>query len=164
DTADEMNRNAANAVLKILEEPPARALLMLLSDNPGRLLPTIRSRCRRLSLQPLSDELVAELLQRYRPDLGAADRARLVRLAEGSIGHALELAEQGGVALEGQIRRLLASLPELDGAALHAFAEKVGRWGNDDGFRVVAELLPATLARAIAAAAGRGAGDAGEHA
>src|SRR5262249_34661542 len=71
DTADDMNRNAANAVLKILEEPPPRALLILVSDNPGRLLPTIRSRCRRLSLRPLADEVVAALLQRYRPDLNA---------------------------------------------------------------------------------------------
>src|SRR5579863_2134864 len=68
DTADDMNRNAANAVLKILEEPPPRALLILVSDNPGRLLPTIRSRCRRLPLRPLSEEIVARLLNRYRPD------------------------------------------------------------------------------------------------
>src|ERR1700730_8760597 len=57
DTADEMNRNAANAVLKILEEPPDRAILILVSDNPGRLLPTIRSRCRPLSPPPVSRRL-----------------------------------------------------------------------------------------------------------
>jgi DNA polymerase-3 subunit delta' len=153
DTADEMNRNAANAVLKILEEPPDRAILILVSDNPGRLLPTIRSRCRRLSLRPLSDGLVTELLGRYRPDLSASDRTMLVDLAEGSIGHAIELAEQGGLALHRRLVELMGRLPELDGSALHAFADGVSRWGAEDAFRVFAELMPATLARAIAKAA-----------
>jgi len=156
DTADDMNRNAGNAVLKILEEPPSRALLILVSDNPGRLLPTIRSRCRRLALRSLSDATVHELLERYRPDLPARDLQQLVEIADGSIGHALELAEQGGVALYRRLTALLSALPGIDGAALHALAEKVGRWGNDDGFRVLAELLPATLARAIAGAAAPG--------
>ncbi len=153
DTADEMNRNAANALLKILEEPPARAILLLVSDNPGRLLPTIRSRCRRLALRPLPEATVADLVARYRPDLSQRDRDALTDLAEGSIGRALELAEEGGVALHRKLVELLGALPDLDGVALHAFADKVARWGNDDGYRVFTELMPATLARAIAAAA-----------
>jgi DNA polymerase III subunit delta' len=158
DTADDMNRNAANAVLKILEEPPPRALLILVSDNPGRLLPTIRSRCHRLVLRPLSDAILDTLLQRYRPDLKSGDREALMALAPGSIGHALELAEEGGVAVHRQLVSLLEALPDLDGLALHAFAEKVGRWGNDAGFRAFTELLPATLARAISEAAETGHG------
>ncbi len=158
DTADEMNRNAANAVLKILEEPPDRAILILVSDNPGRLLPTIRSRCRRLALRPLSDDIVTDLIARYRPDLSASDRAALVELAEGSIGHAIELAEQGGVALHRRLLELLGALPELDGAELHAFADTVARWGSEDAFRVLSELMPATLARAIARATRSGPG------
>lgn len=153
DTADEMNRNAANAVLKILEEPPDRAILILVSDNPGRLLPTIRSRCRRLSLRPLSDSLMAELLDRYRPDLSAPDRAALLELAEGSIGHAIELAEHKSLATYRRLLGLLSRLPELDGSALHTFADSVSRWGADDAFRVFSELMPATLARAIVKAA-----------
>ncbi|HMK68307.1 MAG TPA: DNA polymerase III subunit delta' [Stellaceae bacterium] len=153
DTADEMNRNAANAILKILEEPPKRAILILLSDNPGRLLPTIRSRCRRLALRPLEDATVGELLERYRPDLSPADRKALVDIAEGSIGRALELAEEGGVALHRDILRLISTLPEIDTTELYRFAEKTARWGNDRGFRVVSDLLPATVARAIAEAA-----------
>ena len=153
DTADEMNRNAANAVLKILEEPPDRAILILVSDNPGRLLPTIRSRCRRLALRPLSDAVVAELIGRYRPDLSPSDRAALVELAEGSIGHALELADEDGLTLHRRLLELLGGLPEINGAALHEFADGVARWGSEDTFRVLAELMPATLARAIAKAA-----------
>lgn len=164
DTADEMNRNAANAILKILEEPPARAILMLVSDNPGRLLPTIRSRCRRLALRPLDDATIAELLGRYRPDLSERDRAALVELSDGSIGRALELAGQKGVKLHRQIVALMKGLPELDGAALHDFANEVARWGNDEGFEVVAELLPATVARAIAKAAGPAGAGGGEEA
>ena len=75
DAADEMNRNAANAILKLLEEPPARALVILVSHNPGRLLPTIRSRCRQLPLRPLAEAEVAGLLARLRPELDAAEQA-----------------------------------------------------------------------------------------
>jgi DNA polymerase-3 subunit delta' len=139
-----------------LEEPPARAILILVSDNPGRLLPTIRSRCRRLALRPLPDPTVADLIGRYRPDLAPRDRDALVDLAEGSIGHALELVEQGGLRTHRDLLQILARLPEIDGVALHAFADKVARWGNDDGYRVFTEMMPATLARAIAAAAQAG--------
>ena len=68
DAADEMNRNSANAVLKILEEPPPNAVLLMVAHAPGRLLPTIRSRCRRLALQPLAEDIVVRLLGDYAPD------------------------------------------------------------------------------------------------
>ena len=160
DTADEMNRNAANAILKILEEPPKQAILVLLSDNPGRLLPTIRSRCRKLALRPLDDATVAALLTRYRPDLSERDRAALVDIAEGSIGRALDLAEQKGVRLYREIVGLMSALPAIDVTALHGFAESIARRGNEQAFRVVSDLLPATVAHAIAEAAmpGEGAG------
>src|SRR6266851_3429332 len=121
DGADMMNRNAANALLKILEEPPQKALLLLVSDNPGRLLPTIRSRCRILALKPLAEAEVREALARYRPDIAAGDRAVLAQLAEGSIGRGLDLAATGGgegerAALPGeaQTMRRLAGRRGLD--------------------------------------------------
>src|SRR5438105_582601 len=92
DGADEMNRNAANALLKILEEPPRRAALLLVAHSPGRLLPTIRSRCRRFPLAPLPPTIVRALLHRYRPELDAETAATVTALAEGSIGRALDLA------------------------------------------------------------------------
>ena len=76
DAADEMNRNAANALLKILEEPPPNAVLLIVAHAPGRLLPTIRSRCRRLALQPLADETVIALLGDYAPDTRRRDGRR----------------------------------------------------------------------------------------
>jgi DNA polymerase-3 subunit delta' len=149
DGADEMNRNAANALLKVLEEPSRRALLLITAASPGRLLPTIRSRCRHLALASLAEPQLVELIRTYLPGTGAADAARLAALAEGSIGRALELAANGGVALEREIEALLDGLPSLDGVALDRFADKVTRGGAEEAFRLVAELLPARLARLI---------------
>src|ERR1700761_2123745 len=91
DTADDMNDNAANALLKLLEEPPSRAMLLLVANTPGRLLPTIRSRCQRLELRPLADATIDSELKALLPDMNAKDRAALVRLSGGSIGMALRL-------------------------------------------------------------------------
>ena len=147
DGAEEMNRNAANAVLKILEEPPRRALLLLVSHSPGRLLPTIRSRCRRLSLAPLPRPLVLQLLERHRPELAPTEAEALTRLAEGSIGRALELADAGGLGLYRSILELLQQIPRLDSAALYAFAEKLARADAEDAYRVGQQLLSQFLAR-----------------
>jgi DNA polymerase-3 subunit delta' len=143
DAADEMNRNAANAVLKVLEEPPPRAVLLLVAHAPGRLLPTIRSRCRRLALHGLSESTVAALMGDYLPAVTAGERAALARLADGSIGRALELAQAGGLELYRSMVELLAGLPSLDVAAAHAFADRVARRGEagDSDYRTVAFLL-----------------------
>jgi DNA polymerase-3 subunit delta' len=147
DGAKEMNRNAANAVLKILEEPPRRALLLLVSHSPGQLLPTIRSRCRRLSLAPLARPLVLQLLGRYRAELAATEAEALARLAEGSIGRALELAEAGGLGLYRSLLDLLQQIPRLDIAALYALAEKLARADAEDAYRATQQLLSQFLAR-----------------
>jgi DNA polymerase III subunit delta' len=131
DSADEMNRNAANAVLKILEEPPPNAVLLIVAHAPGRLLPTIRSRCRRLALQPLADKTVIGLLGDYAPNTSDDERAALARLAEGSIGRALELASAGSLALYREMIDVLSTLPELDMPRLHGFAERFARRGEE---------------------------------
>ncbi|BAE51253.1 DNA polymerase III subunit delta' [Paramagnetospirillum magneticum] len=158
DSADEMNRNAANAVLKVLEEPPRNALMLLISHSPGRLLPTIRSRCRRLMLQPLGEDVVADLLTRQRPEVGPTEVAALAKLGEGSIGKALALADEGGLDLYRDLLNLLQGLPRLDVPALHAFGDKVARPENDGSFRTVTELLGWWLARLIRAGGRQGAG------
>ncbi|WP_019643800.1 DNA polymerase III subunit delta' [Novispirillum itersonii] len=149
DAADEMNRNAANAILKVLEEPSKRSLLLLLAHNPARLLPTIRSRCRHLPLRPPSEADALSLLGRGRPDLPREDAEALLRLSEGSIGRALELADEGGLQHYLALITLLRTLPKLDGIALHAFAEKVSR--SEETFTITADLLLWWLARTIAA-------------
>ena len=131
DAADEMNRNAANAVLKILEEPPPNAVLLIVAHAPGRLLPTIRSRCRRLALQPLSQETVVRLLGDYAPNVSADEKAALADLADGSIGRALELASAGSLGLYREMVEVLATLPDLDMARLHGFAERFARRGEE---------------------------------
>ena len=153
DCADEMNRHAANAVLKLLEEPPRQALLLLVSHAPGGLLPTIRSRCRRLALGPLADREVAALLGRYRPGLAPADLDLLVRLAGGSIGRALALSDETGLTLCREVGELLQSLPALDVMALHAQADRFGRATGSDAFRTAGELVGDWLARLVRAAA-----------
>jgi DNA polymerase III subunit delta' len=131
DSADEMNRNSANAVLKVLEEPPPNAVLLIVAHAPGRLLPTIRSRCRRLALHPLADDIMTRLLADYAPEVKEQERAALARLAEGSIGRALELAGAGSLELSSEMVSVLATLPELDMARLHGFAERFARRGEE---------------------------------
>lgn len=155
DSADEMNPNSANAVLKVLEEPPKNALLLLVSHNPGRLLPTIRSRCRTLKLRPLQPDLLTSLVHTYAPDVSSEDASRLAALSDGSIGHALGLVEEGGLELYAELLSLLHTLPRLDVQALHALADKVARAGADNAFRTVTGLLRWWLERMVLTAAGK---------
>ena len=134
DSVDEMNRNAANAMLKLLEEPPKRALLLLVSHAPGGLLPTIRSRCRKLHLSPLREDDVQDLLSKITPDLDPAMRAIATRLAEGSIGRALEIADKDGPAVLGDAVRVFDGAPPIDRKRLHEVSEKWLRRGKgEDG-------------------------------
>jgi DNA polymerase-3 subunit delta' len=155
DGAEEMNRNAANALLKILEEPPRRGLLLLVSHSPGRLLPTIRSRCRHFPLAAISPPLVLQLLGQHRPELSPSDAEALARLAEGSIGRAIELADAGGLALYRSILGMLAQAPRIEVAELYAFADKLTRPDAEEAYRASEELLSQFLARIVVRAAGR---------
>jgi len=148
DSLDELNRHGANALLKIVEEPPRNALILLISHSPGNVLPTIRSRCRTLVLQPLSEATLLELLAKYLPDLPKPDRLELARLAPGSIGDALALAQGDGLALYRGMIALLEPLPRMNVEALHAFAEAGGR--SEGSLRIVARLLSGWLSGAIA--------------
>lgn len=155
DSADEMNSNAANALLKVLEEPPANAVLLLVSHAPGRLLPTIRSRCRRLALTALEESAVLHLLERALSEADPTQRLLLARLGEGSIGRALELAEEGGADLYEGLLAVLSDAPRLDPVKCHAFAESIARDASGRRLRTVSDLLLWWLGRLIQAA-GRG--------
>ena len=155
DGAEEMNRNAANALLKILEEPPRRGLLLLVSHSPGRLLPTVRSRCRHFPLKTLPRPVVLRLLTEYRPELAGPEAEALAGLAEGSIGRAIELADAGGLALYRSMLNMLAQVPQVVIADLYAFADKLARPDAEEAYRANAELLSQFLARMVADAAGR---------
>ena len=156
DPADDLNLNAANALLKSLEEPPSAAILLLVCHAPGRLLPTIRSRCCHLALGSLPEQTVVELLARHLPELEETDRAALARLAEGSIGRALDLAAGGGLELYREMIALFAGLPALDVPRAHAFGDRLALERDGSAFRTGMELLIWWLARlARAAAVGR---------
>jgi DNA polymerase-3 subunit delta' len=156
DTADDMNDNAANALLKTLEEPPARALLLVLAHSPARLLPTIRSRCRRLALRPLADADVDSELARRLPDVSSDERAALVKLACGSIGAALALASDDGIALAGEAERLIDRAGTPDFAATFSLAEKIARM--DDGLDAFGAFLLQALSDRVRLRARRGEG------
>lgn len=149
DAADEMNRNAANALLKNLEEPPKRVVMLLLAHAPARLLPTIRSRCRVLTLKPLATETVASLLRQRDPTLDDDDARALARLGEGSIGRASELADAGGLQFYQQMTAVLRTLPRLDGPALYDFIDNATK--SDESFEIAVEVLSWWLARTITA-------------
>jgi DNA polymerase III subunit delta' len=153
DAVDEMNRNAANALLKTLEEPPQRALLLLVAHNPGRLLPTIRSRCRTLPLKPLEEADVVSLLSKRAPEAEPDGLMSLARLADGSPGRALELLESGGHGIYEDLINLLKPLPDLDITALHKFADRMARKDATDSARAFMALLDWWLARMIRHAA-----------
>ncbi|MDQ7247998.1 DNA polymerase III subunit delta' [Dongia sedimenti] len=141
DAADDLNRNAANALLKILEEPRPRTVLILVSHAPGRLLATIRSRCRRLTLAPLPEDVMSAEIKARAPDLGDADLHLVATLAEGSLGHALTLIETDALALFREIAGLLVQWPRADTAALHKLADRLGGRGAEREFEQGAELL-----------------------
>jgi DNA polymerase III subunit delta' len=147
DGAEELNQASANALLKILEEPPPRAILLLVCAAPGRLLPTIRSRCRRLRLDPLGAEPMDKLLATYLPDLSIDDRGRLATVAEGSPGRALMLAEDEGLAVAALVDEVLAALPNLKLARAYTVADTLGR--NENAFTNFMDLLRAGIAAAI---------------
>ena len=157
DTADELNRNAANAILKLLEEPPARVVLLLLSASPPAACwqPSARAG-RRLALRPLTTGQLDGFLTTRLPDLSPEERITLARLARGSSGQALDLAARGGLELDGRLNALLESLPQPDLALVHSFGDQLARKRAEPDFRTVGELLGDWLARRARAAAARG--------
>ncbi|SEQ08815.1 DNA polymerase III subunit delta' [Thalassovita taeanensis] len=149
DCADEMNPQAANALLKMLEEPPARTILLLVSHQPSRLLPTIRSRCRELRLTPLNaDDMAVALEQAHVTDI--ADPPALAELAAGSVGEAIRLINLGGMQMYHDLIALYTTLPRLDRARAVKLAEAAAARGAETRLDLLLglnDLLMARLAR-----------------
>ena len=156
DGAEYMNRNAANGLLKVLEEPPERAILLLVCATPGWLLQTIRSRCRVLGLRSLDDAAMERVLAAALPASDAADRARLIGLAEGSPGRALALAEGRGLEFAQRAARLISALPAVDMLAALDLADTVA--AAEDGFGDFMDLLRHDIAARVRSAARGAAG------
>jgi DNA polymerase-3 subunit delta' len=140
DSADDMNDNAANAILKTLEEPPERGVVLVLAHAPGRLLPTIRSRCRQLRLTPLSDTDIVQAVQRV-VSVDGDRAAALARLAHGAPGRALALAAAGGVELYDEILNLLSGLPNIPELALLKLADRLKPPAAEAAYRLATRIL-----------------------
>ncbi len=149
DAADEMNPSAANALLKMLEEPPGRASLLLISHSPTQLLPTIRSRCRSLLLRELSPPDMAAALAQAGADLPGDTGAltALAALAGGSVGNALRLLNMGGLEIYGELVALLGSLPRLDRPRALRLAEAAAQRNAAARFDLLLTLIDTLLAR-----------------
>ena len=141
DSADDLNLNAANALLKILEEPPARVVIMVIAHAEGTLLPTLRSRCCRLPMPALAPEQLEKLIGAWYPGSAVSDRDLLVRLSDGSPGRAADLARNGGTELYREMLSVLSELPRPPAGALHAFADRLARGRDDSSFRTGMDLL-----------------------
>ena len=153
DDADEMNPNAANALLKLLEEPPAGATFFLISHQPFRLLPTIRSRCRELRLHPLSPDDLSQALLQAGGEAEPDDATALAQLAGGSVGEAFRMTNNDGLKLYAAITGLLSTLPRLDRPRLLALAETGAQRGAEAQFDLILTLLDLFLTRLARAAA-----------
>jgi len=149
DSADELNRNAANAILKELEEPPLNTTLLLIAHQPSRLLPTIRSRCRELRLA----QLAPDALQAALTDAGQHTDASeaLASLSSGSAGDAIRLLNHDGLPLYAQIVHLFDSLPNFDRPAALKLADSCAGRGSDVRFALTLDLIDHFIARAARA-------------
>ena len=146
DSVDELEKSAANALLKMLEEPPPNTVFLLVSHAPGRLLPTIRSRCRRLQFEPLSDDAMTSVLQECLPDAGAAELQRLIPLANGSVGRALAFASLELGPLEKDALAILRE-GDVDNSKRSALASQLARKAAADRYAAFLDLLPSLVAK-----------------
>src|SRR5215472_2494378 len=142
DSADDLQSpQGANALLKVLEEPPSRALFLLVSHAPGRLLATIRSRCRRLTLRPLEAADVAQAAaQALERDPGDREVLKAAAAAQGSVARATTLLGGAALAVRERMIELLGGLPQIDPQALHALGDTLGR-SDDTVFNTFVETI-----------------------
>ncbi|MCU0909088.1 MAG: DNA polymerase III subunit delta' [Rhodobacteraceae bacterium] len=152
DAADEMNPSAANAILKVLEEPPPRTTLFLVSHQPAGLLPTIRSRCRTLPLSALAPADLSAALAQAGHDPGP-DAARLAMLSAGSAGEAIRLLAADGLPLWDRLTRLIATAPGLDRSEAARLSDDIAR-GGDAAFDLMIRLTGLILSRLARTGAG----------
>jgi DNA polymerase-3 subunit delta' len=145
DSADDMERPAANGLLKMLEEPPSNCVFLLVAHSAGRLLPTIRSRCRRLEFGKLDDDAMTSILREQMPETAAAERSRVVALAGGLAGRALAMAELKLAPLEEAALSILRQGDPTNGRR-SALSLELGRKGANDRYAAFLEMIPSLVA------------------
>jgi DNA polymerase-3 subunit delta' len=146
DSVDDLETSGANALLKILEEPPPNTLFFLVSHAPGRLLPTIRSRCRRLDFGKLDDDAMTSILASHAPDLSAPERQRIISMSFGSAGRALAFAELGLAKLEDAALAIIRQ-GDPTNARRSDLASELGKKGAAERYAAFLDLAPSLIAR-----------------
>ena len=146
DSVDELEASGANALLKMLEEPPPNSLFFLVSHAPGRLLPTIRSRCRRLDFQALDDDAMTSILEIQAPEVSPAERAKIIAMAGGSGGRALAFAELGLARLEDDALAILHR-GDPTNARRSELALELGKRGAGERYTAFLDVAPSLIAR-----------------
>jgi len=146
DTVDDLEPSGANALLKMLEEPPPNTLFFLVTNAPGRLLPTIRSRCRMLHFDALDDDAMTSILEANSPGLSAAERKRVVDMSFGSAGRALAFAELGLAKLEAAAMTILRE-GDPTNAWRAELANELGKKASADRYAAFLDLAPSLIAR-----------------
>ena len=146
DSMEELNKEASNALLKMLEEPPQNTLFFLVSHAPGRLLPTIRSRCQLLHFEALADEAMTSILEARSSGLSEAERKKIVGMSFGSAGRALAFAELGLAKLEDAAVAILRQ-GDPTNARRAELANELGKKASAELYAAFLELAPSLIAR-----------------
>ena len=133
DCAEDLNPNSANALLKLIEEPPPRSLFLIVAHRPGRMLATLRSRCQKILLRPLAPADIGEIVAALGPPWSSAGETRLAAAmarAQGSVHHVLRLLDDRGIELDAHLGRMLNDLPHIDWSEVHALADRITARNN----------------------------------
>lgn len=157
DTAEDLNRSSANALLKLVEEPPVRSLFLILAHQPSQVMATLVSRCRRLVLAGLQPSEIVAAVQGLGEDWATLPPDRIAAAAErarGSVGRALDLLQGGRLQREVAVQGLLSRMPEVDWRAVHGLADSIGM--SDDAFGVVLGVILDWLGERVRAIAATG--------
>jgi DNA polymerase-3 subunit delta' len=163
DSAEDLTVQSANALLKTIEEPPPRSTILIVAHAPQRVLPTIRSRCRKLSLNPLSEEQVLDVLRSFGPagladgEGGPGTAERAAERADGSVGRALTLLDPKRQAILDELSALLRLLPEVPMLRVLSLAEKLADRRAEGNFELALDAVQLWAAERIRAGAGQGA-------
>ncbi len=149
DAVDDLNRNAANALLKSLEEPPKNTIFLLISHAVGKLIPTIKSRCRRLDLQILNDDILVKIIHENYPEIDIEKTSLLAKLSDGSIGKAIRLLDADGIDLYSDMIEIIQNTGNMDIEKLHKFASGLALKNSLEKFNIFCELFDWWLKRLI---------------
>jgi DNA polymerase-3 subunit delta' len=158
DSAEDLNANGANALLKTLEEPPSRSLFLVVSHLPGRIMPTIRSRARSVALRPLQPGQIVSAAMAAGSDASPDLLREAAEFGEGSVRRALKLTDEDTIAVVRHIRTALARLPAIDWLDAHAVAEGLAGRASDADFEAAVETMFGWLSEQAHRAAGEGDG------